>query len=36
MSQENVEVLRAVDARWGAGDFWTPDIYDPRSYRGYE
>lgn len=29
MSQENVAVLRAVYARWGAGDFWTPDIFDP-------
>jgi ketosteroid isomerase-like protein len=28
MSQENVEALRAVYARWGAGDFWTPDIFD--------
>ena len=29
MSQENVEALEAVYARWGAGDFWTPDIFDP-------
>jgi ketosteroid isomerase-like protein len=29
MSQENVEALKAVYARWGAGDFWTPDIFDP-------
>lgn len=27
MSQENVEALKAVYARWGAGDFWTPDIF---------
>jgi ketosteroid isomerase-like protein len=29
MSRENVEALKAVYARWGAGDFWTPDIFDP-------
>jgi ketosteroid isomerase-like protein len=29
MSQENVEALKAVYAKWGAGDFWTPDIFDP-------
>jgi uncharacterized protein len=29
MSQENVEGLKAVYARWGEGDFWTPDIFDP-------
>jgi ketosteroid isomerase-like protein len=29
MSQENVAALKAVYARWGAGDFWTPDIFDP-------
>jgi ketosteroid isomerase-like protein len=28
MSQENVEALKAVYARWAAGDFWTPDIFD--------
>ncbi len=29
MSQENVEVLSAVYERWGRGDFWTPEIFDP-------
>ncbi len=29
MSQENVEALKAVYERWGAGDFWTPEIFDP-------
>jgi ketosteroid isomerase-like protein len=29
MSEENVEALRAVYAKWAAGDFWTPDIFDP-------
>ena len=29
MAQENVEALRAVYAKWAAGDFWTPDIFDP-------
>ncbi len=29
MSQENVEALKTVYKRWGAGDFWTPDIFDP-------
>jgi ketosteroid isomerase-like protein len=29
MSQENVEALKAVYARWGAGDFWTPEIFAP-------
>ena len=29
MSRENLEALKAVYARWGAGDFWTPDIFDP-------
>ena len=29
MSQENVEVLRAVYERWGRGDFWTPEVFDP-------
>ena len=29
MSQENVEALKAVYARWAVGDFWTPDIFDP-------
>ena len=28
MSEENVEALKAVYERWGAGDFWTPDIFD--------
>jgi ketosteroid isomerase-like protein len=28
MSQENVERLKAVYARWAVGDFWTPDIFD--------
>ncbi len=27
MAQENVETLKAVYARWGAGDFWTPDVF---------
>jgi ketosteroid isomerase-like protein len=29
MSQENVEVLRAIYERWGRGDFWTPEVFDP-------
>ena len=29
MSEENVEALRAAYARYGEGDFWTPDIFDP-------
>ncbi len=29
MSEENVEALKAVYERWGAGDFWTPDVFDP-------
>ena len=29
MSQENVEALKAVYARWAVGDFWTPEIFDP-------
>jgi ketosteroid isomerase-like protein len=29
MSQENVAALQAVYAKWGVGDFWTPDIFDP-------
>jgi ketosteroid isomerase-like protein len=29
MTQENVEALRAVYAEWAAGNFWTPDIFDP-------
>jgi ketosteroid isomerase-like protein len=29
MSQQNVEALKAVYARWETGDFWTPDIFDP-------
>jgi ketosteroid isomerase-like protein len=29
MSQENVEALKAVYARWAEGDFWTADIFDP-------
>lgn len=29
MSQENLEALKAVYAKWGAGDFWTPDIFSP-------
>ena len=29
MSQENVAALTEVYARWGGGDFWTPDIFAP-------
>lgn len=29
MSEQNVEALKAVYARWAEGDFWTPDIFDP-------
>ena len=29
MSQENVEALKAVYARWAQGDFWTAEILDP-------
>jgi ketosteroid isomerase-like protein len=27
MSQENVETLKAVYAKWAVGDFWTPDVF---------
>jgi uncharacterized protein len=29
MSQEDVEALHAVYERWGRGDFWTPEVFDP-------
>jgi uncharacterized protein len=29
MSQENVEALKDVYARWAEGDFWTAEIFDP-------
>jgi ketosteroid isomerase-like protein len=29
MSGENVEILRAIYARWARGDFWTPEVFDP-------
>src|ERR1700730_6693773 len=29
VSQENVEILRAMYARWAHGDFWTPEVFDP-------
>jgi ketosteroid isomerase-like protein len=29
MSQENVEALKAVYARWAEGDLWTPEIFHP-------
>ena len=29
MSQEDVETLSAVYERWGRGDFWTPEVFDP-------
>jgi ketosteroid isomerase-like protein len=29
VSQENVEALKSVYARWAIGDFWTPAIFDP-------
>ena len=29
MAQENVEALKAVYSKWGTGDFWTPEIFDP-------
>jgi ketosteroid isomerase-like protein len=29
MSQENVEILRAVYGRWRLGDVWTPEVFDP-------
>jgi hypothetical protein len=29
VSQENVDLIRAVYARWGVGDLWTPEIFDP-------
>ena len=29
MSQENVELLRAVYERWRLGDLWTPEVFDP-------
>jgi ketosteroid isomerase-like protein len=29
MSRENVEALKEVYAAWRAGDFWTPEIFDP-------
>jgi ketosteroid isomerase-like protein len=28
MSQENVEILKAVYAKWAEGDFWTPEVFD--------
>src|SRR5690349_20149539 len=28
MSQDNVQVLRAVYERWARGDLWTPDVFD--------
>ena len=30
MSRENVEALREVYERWARGDFWTPEIFDPK------
>jgi uncharacterized protein len=30
MSQENIDVLRAVYDRWARGDLWTPEVFDPR------
>jgi hypothetical protein len=30
MSRENVEALRRVYEKWRAGNFWTPEIFDPR------
>src|SRR5690349_20962071 len=27
MSQDHIEALKAVYARWGKGDFWTPEIF---------
>jgi uncharacterized protein len=29
MSQQNVEILRAVYERWTRGDFRTPEVFDP-------
>jgi ketosteroid isomerase-like protein len=29
MSRENVEALKTVYSKWGRGDFWTPEIFDP-------
>jgi uncharacterized protein len=29
MSEENVDALKEVYARWATGDFWTPEIFDP-------
>jgi ketosteroid isomerase-like protein len=29
MSQQDVEALRAVYERWGRGDLWTPEVFDP-------
>jgi len=26
--QQNVEALKSVYAKWGDGDFWTPEIFD--------
>jgi ketosteroid isomerase-like protein len=29
MADQNVEALKEVYERWGAGDFWTPEIFHP-------
>lgn len=29
MSAEDVDILRAIYERWGRGDFWTPEVFDP-------
>ena len=36
MSQENVEALKAVYSKWGKGDFWTPEIFNPKVEFSWE
>jgi hypothetical protein len=30
MSQENVEIVRSAHAQFEQGNFWIPEIFDPR------
>lgn len=29
MSRQDIDTLRNVYERWGRGDFWTPEVFDP-------